>query len=226
MRVPQTPAGLPPALRGWAEHIRSYLEDAAKISAEQARVITAMEADLDACRAYIKGQLTGPQPFHRIYSEIGANWTIGDSELNTVLDIKCTGASDATLPGAREACWLLIRNSGSAAITVKDSGTAICTIPADSWAMINCLPDSTGAAVWPTMVPVFGKDGSEYVGAPASSKDASALVEINSTTKGFLPPRMTTAQRDAISSPATGLIIYNTTTGQLEAKAAGAWGAA
>lgn len=42
--------------------------------------------------------------------------------------------------------------------------------------------------------------------------DPSAALEIDSTTKGFLPPRMTTAQRDAISSPATGLIIFNTNT--------------
>ena len=47
--------------------------------------------------------------------------------------------------------------------------------------------------------------------APASS----AILDIRSTTKGFLPPRMTTTQRDAISSPAAGLIIYNTTTNKL-----------
>ncbi|MBK6784142.1 MAG: hypothetical protein IPG79_10535 [Saprospiraceae bacterium] len=32
----------------------------------------------------------------------------------------------------------------------------------------------------------------------------------------MLPPRMTTGQRDAIASPASGLIIYNTTTNSLE----------
>lgn len=44
---------------------------------------------------------------------------------------------------------------------------------------------------------------------------ASALVDIRSTTQGILPPRMTTAQRDAISSPAESLIIYNLTTHKL-----------
>ncbi len=39
---------------------------------------------------------------------------------------------------------------------------------------------------------------------------ASAALEITSTTQGFLPPRMTQAQRDAISSPATGLTLYCT----------------
>ena len=39
----------------------------------------------------------------------------------------------------------------------------------------------------------------------------SSLVTMNSTTKGFLPPRMTTTQKNAIATPATGLILYDTT---------------
>ena len=50
------------------------------------------------------------------------------------------------------------------------------------------------------------------VGIGTSSPHASAKVEIASTTQGFLPPRLTTAQRDAIASPAVGLVIFNTTT--------------
>ncbi|NDB57377.1 hypothetical protein EB001_02825 [bacterium] len=42
--------------------------------------------------------------------------------------------------------------------------------------------------------------------------DASAIMQANSTTKGFLKPRMTTIQRNAIATPATGLEVYNTTT--------------
>jgi len=45
---------------------------------------------------------------------------------------------------------------------------------------------------------------------------ASAIMEVTSTTQGFLPPRMTTTQRDAISSPDTGLQIFNTTRGYYE----------
>jgi hypothetical protein len=50
------------------------------------------------------------------------------------------------------------------------------------------------------------------VGIGTTTPSASAKVEIASTTQGFLPPRMTTAQRDAIVSPSVGLVIFNTTT--------------
>jgi hypothetical protein len=43
-----------------------------------------------------------------------------------------------------------------------------------------------------------------------SAANASSILELTSTTKGFLPPRMTQAQRNAISSPAIGLEIYQT----------------
>ena len=46
--------------------------------------------------------------------------------------------------------------------------------------------------------------------------DASALLDLNSVSKGLLPPRMTQIERDAIDLPAKGLIIYNTTTNALD----------
>jgi hypothetical protein len=49
----------------------------------------------------------------------------------------------------------------------------------------------------------------ENVGIGTTTPDNSALLELFSTSRGFLVPRMTTAQRDAIASPATGLLIYN-----------------
>jgi hypothetical protein len=40
---------------------------------------------------------------------------------------------------------------------------------------------------------------------------ASAQLDVASTTKGFLPPRMTTTQKNAIATPATGLQVYDST---------------
>ncbi|MEZ4782702.1 MAG: hypothetical protein R3F28_01370 [Candidatus Kapaibacterium sp.] len=53
-------------------------------------------------------------------------------------------------------------------------------------------------------------DSQGDVGIGTISPDPSALFELRSTTKGFLMPRMTSTQRNAISDPATGLMIYNT----------------
>ena len=61
------------------------------------------------------------------------------------------------------------------------------------------------------------------VGIGTTTPSASAKVEIASTTQGFLPPRMTTAQRDAITSPSVGLVIYNITTNCLNYFVGGGW---
>lgn len=48
------------------------------------------------------------------------------------------------------------------------------------------------------------------VNSDGSSPDNSAMLDVKSTTKGFLSPRMTQAQRLAISNPATGLLVFQT----------------
>jgi hypothetical protein len=58
-------------------------------------------------------------------------------------------------------------------------------------------------------------NASNNVGIGVSSIDSSCLLQMASTTKGFRPPIMSTAQRNDISSPATGLIVYNTTTDKI-----------
>jgi hypothetical protein len=50
------------------------------------------------------------------------------------------------------------------------------------------------------------------VGIGTTTPNTSAQLEMSSTTQGFLPPRMTTVQRNAIPTPAEGLIVYDTTT--------------
>jgi hypothetical protein len=57
-------------------------------------------------------------------------------------------------------------------------------------------------------MPIYGQNVG--IGANTFTPDNSALLELQSTNSGLLLPRMTKSQRDAISSPATSLIIYQT----------------
>jgi hypothetical protein len=64
---------------------------------------------------------------------------------------------------------------------------------------------------------------SQSVGIGTTTPNASAQLDINSTTKGILIPRMTTAQRDGITNPANGLMIYNSTTEQYNFRNGSRW---
>jgi len=57
---------------------------------------------------------------------------------------------------------------------------------------------------------LFSLKVSAQTGIGTSTPDASAKLDVFSTTKGFLPPRMTASQRGNITSPAAGLMVYQT----------------
>lgn len=56
-----------------------------------------------------------------------------------------------------------------------------------------------------------------------SATSGGAGLELKSTSKALLLSRLTTAQRNAITSPTDGMVIYNSETGQFEGRAGGAW---
>lgn len=70
------------------------------------------------------------------------------------------------------------------------------------------------------IIPVMAQVG---ISKTSITPDPSSILELRSTDGGFLPPRMTTPERDAISSPATGLVIFNTTTNRLNFYNGSAW---
>jgi hypothetical protein len=54
----------------------------------------------------------------------------------------------------------------------------------------------------------FTSIGQVRISNDNSGSDPSAMLDVKSTDQGFLPPRMTMVQRDAIASPVDGLMIY------------------
>jgi uncharacterized protein (TIGR02145 family) len=61
------------------------------------------------------------------------------------------------------------------------------------------------------------------VNTRGAQADNSAILDVSSTSQGLLITRMTTAERDNIASPATSLLIFNTTTNCFEAYVNGVW---
>jgi hypothetical protein len=91
---------------------------------------------------------------------------------------------------------------------ITNTGT-ISTVGGGYRVPLICNPDGTiilsGAA--------NSINGNILVGT--TTNVASGAFQISSTTKGFLPPRMTTTQKNAIATPAAGLVVYDTTLNKL-----------
>jgi len=66
-------------------------------------------------------------------------------------------------------------------------------------------------------------DGSGNLGIGTASPNASAILDAQSTTKGVRMPNMTTTQKNAISSPAAGLMVFDTTLAKLCVYSGSAW---
>jgi hypothetical protein len=66
-------------------------------------------------------------------------------------------------------------------------------------------------------------DADGNVGIGTTSPNASALLDVQSTTKGVRMPNMTTTQKNAISSPAAGLMVFDTTLAKLSVYSGTAW---
>jgi hypothetical protein len=71
----------------------------------------------------------------------------------------------------------------------------------------------------------LGASGAVLIGniTTANGTSYSAILQADSTTQGFLPPRMTTAQRTAIASPVNGLIVFDTDLQNLCYRRDGVW---
>lgn len=94
----------------------------------------------------------------------------------------------------------------------------------------NSVENSIGFG-WDTSTPdvLFAKTANQYIngtgglGIGTKTPNSKAKVDIESTTQGFLKPRMTTVERDAIATPPAGLEIYNLTTNKMNFYNGSAW---
>jgi len=86
------------------------------------------------------------------------------------------------------------------------------------------ISDSSSQFPGNRKVSFFRNTGSVLIqNAGTHTEDTTAMLNVVSTTKGFLPPRMTTTQKNAIATPSAGLIVYDTTLNKLCVRTASAW---
>lgn len=135
-------------------------------------------------------------------------------------DLAVTGNLDVTSSGAVDAVLTLERgDDANAQVTITQTATAVDIDygTSDTVLTINQAGADVDLVVeGDTDVRLLAVNaGLDSVGIGVLATDATAKFQVDSTTKGFLLPRMTTAQRDAIASPAAALMIYNTTTNKL-----------
>ena len=78
-----------------------------------------------------------------------------------------------------------------------------------SWASIQQVGSSAIVNPW-TLSGTNTYNTTGNVGIGTSSPSASAILDLSSSSKGILIPRMTASQKSAISSPTTGLLIFQT----------------
>lgn len=76
---------------------------------------------------------------------------------------------------------------------------------------------NTGATI-----ATFSNDDENF-GIGTSAPDSKAKLDLSSSTQGFLPPRLSTVERDAILTPPAGLMVYNKTTNKMNFYNGSAW---
>jgi hypothetical protein len=220
--------------------------------AGQSRIITYRTSGLQRFGLYVNntaesGTNVGSDFAIRAYNDAGTllstplfiKRSTGNVGINTTsptakLQVKGTGTTAATTS------FLVQDSSSNSALTIKDdlSATFGGTIQVANGAsgaifydasnkIFNSSTSGWDISSWNYTI-LTSPSGASYGGllirdATTGGLNASAKLQIDSTTKGVLFPRMTTAQKNAIVTPAAGLMVYDTNLNKLCVRTAAAW---
>jgi len=164
-------------------------------------VISASPSGVSGAIQFSNGSAFASDAANLFWDDTNNRLGVGTNSPSATGHFKGSGSTSATTS-------LLVQNSaGTQLLKVADDGTTTANI--FSTTGVTSINNGT-LYVGSNFVTSYGQSIGFY-GVAA----ASALVEMQSTTKGFLPPRMTTTQKNAIASPAAGLVLYDSTTNKL-----------
>lgn len=92
-----------------------------------------------------------------------------------------------------------------------------------------CTGDGAGHFSWQPAGGIWTRDGGNIYpndlgwNVGIGTNNPQAILDVDSTSSGFLPPRMSTGQRNGIANPRNGMIIYNISTHAMEMYSQGHW---
>jgi hypothetical protein len=179
---------------------------------------------IDAANGHIlRSAISGGAALARLTT--GGNFMVGTTtdagyklDVNGTARVQGGSAVASVIENSGTNAGLRITNSTYPYIVFNRAGTV-----AKSFGIFNAsgdmaIQESTGWSGANSHI-FYGGGGFSTIGSGTFGNNvaanASAVLEATSTTKGFLPPRMTTTQKNAISSPAAGLVVYDTTLNKL-----------
>ena len=117
-------------------------------------------------------------------------------------------------------CWQYCLTSGATQLNIDYMPTVninyILPWPVSSLIRKKNTPMRKILTIFAIFTSFAASSQSIGINADGSIPNPSAMLDVKSTTKGFLPPRLSSIQRNDITNPAEGLVIYNSTSHCLE----------
>jgi hypothetical protein len=171
-------------------------------------VLAATPSGVAGAIQFSNGSAFASDATNLFYDDTNNRFGVGTNSPSATAHFKGSGATSATTS-------LLVQNSASTELfKIQDNG--FFSFGSGTLSLVNVVSSAQTLRIDSNGVNgVIRMEGNQIGMGDNTTGHTSALLTLTSTTKGFLPPRMTTTQRNAIASPAAGLMIYNTTTAKL-----------
>jgi hypothetical protein len=137
-----------------------------------------------------------------------------NSGANGITNIATRGTGNFQI-ATTEAAAILFTTSSVERLRVLSGGSVTIGNIAATGSMFQVNGSAAIGYSASTAAPTNGLSVAGTTNIGTNTSVTTALLQLSSTTQGFLPPVMTTTQKNAITTPATGLVVFDTTLGKL-----------